>query len=476
MKKTFIILTLSLLCVSCAKRVIPSGGEGDKIAPKIVEVFPSDKSLNVKENAKISITFSEWVTPKSVETGIIISPQTEFSLNVRARTVVISPKNPLKSNATYHISFLNDINDFSNNALVETQTIIFSTGGFLDTSFINGKIFYEKTDSILPKAALFFDERLSEKGDGVLFSKPDYITQADSMGNFTFENIAQSKYRLIAFFDKKRTNKITLGDVVFIGEEKIAQTQNFYELFPATCDTVQKKLNGASAISPIAVLVKSDETIYDSLKIYCESDNKNIRIEKIEKIEKVEKTEKKEKSDVTMAIFLEDSLQNKLYVLATQSQKIFITKDGDSIFYDTTKFNGTTLADTAKLAQLDSLLLPKIEEKIENDSAKTDSVKSEVAVFCPKLSWNFFGELPQNPLWEIKGEKSFLRLTNDNFLENVPVGKYTISLIDDKNQNKKHDFGTLFPFSVGEKKISFPDTLTTRERWEVEFDIGGENR
>ena len=463
MKKIIIVLTLSLLCVSCAKQVFPTGGEGDKVPPKIIDVFPRDKSVNVKENTKITITFSEWVMPKSIENGIMISPQTEFSYNVRARTVLITPKNLLKPNATYHISFLGDISDFSGNTLVETQTVIFSTGNFIDTSFISGSIFYEKTDSVLPKAALFFEERINENGDGVLLSKPDYITQADSLGNFRFDNIAKSNYRLVAFFDKRRGNKITTGDVVFIGEEKIAQTQNFYELFAATCDTVQNKLYSASAVSPVVVLVKSGETSYDSLKIYSENDDKNIRVEKIEKIDK---------GDVTLAVFLEDSLQNQLYVLATQSRKVFIT-DGDSIFYDTAKFNGTTLIDTAKLAQLDSLLLPEIENEIETDSTQTDGVESEVIAFCPKLSWNFLGELPQNPLWEIKGEKSFLSCTNDNFLENIPVGKFTISLIDDKNQNKKHDSGTLFPFAGGEKKISFSDTLTARERWEVEYDIGG---
>ena len=464
MKIILIITIFCLLHISCAKQVFPTGGEGDKIPPKVVDVSPKDKSVSVSQKTKITVNFSEWVTPKSAENGIIISPNTEFSMKVRGKTVEITPKFPLKENTSYHLSFLSEISDFSNNTLVETQTIIFSTGGFIDTAFIEGRVFFEKSDYALPKIALFFNERANE-GDSVLLSMPDYITQADSSGYFKFNCISDENYRIIGFTDKNRDNKITPREQVFISEDQIIKTQIFAELLPATCDTIQNKLHYATAISPNIVIIKSDQTSYDSMRIFSGNDSKNIRIEKIEKVEG---------RDVTMAIFLEDSLQNQLYVLAAQSQKIFIT-NGDSIFYDTTKFNGTTLVDTVKLAQIDSSLLPKTEDKIESGNAEIDSVKSDVAVFCPKLSWSFLGELPQNPLWEIKGEKSFLRYTNDNFLENIPVGKYTISLIDDKNQNEKHDLGTLFPFVCGEKKISFPDTLITRERWEVEYDIGAED-
>jgi hypothetical protein len=87
------------------------------------------------------------------------------------------------------------------------------------------------------------------------------------------------------------------------------------------------------------------------------------------------------------------------------------------------------------------------------------------------LSWNYSDILPSNPLWEIKDSKAQFYYTNENFIENIPEGKYTLSLIYDKNQNGKYDLGTLFPFAAGEKKITFPDTLSARGRWEVEYDI-----
>jgi len=456
MKKIIIIViiaTFYFLPNSCAKQILPSGGEGDKIPPKIVDVFPNDKSINVAKNQKITINFSEWINPKSAESGIIVSPHIDFSIRVRGKTIEIAPKVPFEKNTSYHLSILSDISDFSNNNLAASQTIIFSTGTFIDSSFIEGKVFFEKSDSALPKIALFFDDRINGR-DSVLFSMPDYITQTDSSGNFKFDNISNARYRIIGFIDKNRSNKLAVSKQVFIGENQTVETNNFVELLPAKCDTVQNKIASIQAISSNVLDMKlkfpSENDPFYSLKVLNPKDSKDFRLESV----------KKSGDNLTLAVFLRDSLKNQPYLFETKSLKIFINDD-DSIFCDTIKFNGTTFCDTVKLAKIDSLFLSKPNEKIPVDSV----------TLCPRLSWNYSGELPQNPLWEIKGKETLVYYTNKNFIENIPEGKYTISLIYDKNQNGKHDLGTLFPFVCGEKKISFPDTLSARGRWEVEYDI-----
>ncbi|MDR0305164.1 MAG: Ig-like domain-containing protein [Chitinispirillales bacterium] len=461
MKKKIYFMIVIICClsyISCAKRILPSGGEGDKISPKIVSVFPADRSVSVAKSQEITVHFSEWIDAKSVQKGIIISPYTDFSTKIKGKTLQMIPKTPLKENTSYHLSFLSEISDYSNNTLDETQTIIFSTGNFIDTAYVEGRIFFEKHDAILPKVALFFENR-AIAGDSVLLSSSDYIVQADSSGYFKFNCISEEKYRIIAFIDKNRDNKITPLEPIFISETQTINTQNFVELLPAVCDTAQNGISDLSAISPAILLIKfkrfSEEIMFDSLKIFSLRDTKDIRIEKIEKIHDMP----------VVAVFLIDSLQNSSYLFEMKSKKNYVN-DGDSIFCDTVKFNGTTFCDTIKLAYLDSLFSIKTKNEVESDSV----------AFCPKLSWNFFGEFPQNPLWEIKSAKSKLYYTNENFIENIPEGKYTISLIDDKNQNGKHDLGTLFPFACGEKKISFFDTLVVRERWEAEYDIRIENQ
>ena len=460
--KTLLVFALSLFLISCANRVLPTGGEGDKTPPTIVEVFPQNQSLNVAQNARISVQFSKWITPRSIESGIIVSPRTEFSTKVRGRNIEITPKTPLLPNTTYHISFLGDISDFSGNNLLATQNIIFSTGDFIDTSFIAGRIFFEaQNDGPLPKVALFFEERAMQ-GDSVLLAQPDYITQADTLGNFRFDNIAQSNYRIIGFMDRQGANRVVPRQPVFIGVEKIAQTQTFQELFPATSDTTQNYLLSASAISSTVILVNTKETDYSEIKIFNEAEDKKLNIEEIKQLDG---------GDFSMAIFLSDSLQNRLYTLSTQSLKIFVN-DGDTTFHDTIRFNGTTLADTLKLSKLDSLLgRVEITEEIDDEESADETKTVPTVAICPKLSWEFMGELPANPLWELRSGTNVFH-TTQNFLKDIPAGEYRIWLIDDRNQNGEHDTGTLFPFMAGEKRIAFPDVFVARERWEVEYEFG----
>jgi len=476
--KILLVFALSFFLISCANRVFPTGGEGDKIPPTIAEVFPQNQSLNVPQNANISVQFSKWITPKSVERGIIISPRTEFSVRVRGRNAQITPKTQLLPNTTYHISLLGDISDFSGNNLVETQNIIFSTGDFIDTSFISGRIFFEKSaEGLLPKVGLFFEERTMQ-GDSVLLSAPDYITQADSLGNFRFDNIAQSNYRIIGFTDRQGLNRIVPSQPVFIGVEKIVQTQTFQELFPATSDTTQNRILSATAISPTVVLVNTKETDCFELEIFNEADDKKLKIEEIKQLDG---------GNFSTVIFLSDSLQNRLYTLSTQSLKIFVN-DGDTTYRDTIRFNGTTLADTLRLAALDSLLCKMSNDCrgktsfAQNDTSDADDTTEQEgerffaptetpSAICPRLSWEFQGDLPANPLWELRSGTNVFR-TTENFLENIPAGEYRIWLIDDRNQNGEYDVGTLFPFMAGEKRIAFPDVFVARERWEVEYEFG----
>lgn len=466
MNKVLIIIIIIILYgqfFSCAKMVFPTGGEGDIKSPTISVVYPENKSLNINPKTKIQIKFSEWVDPKSIKNAIFISPQIEFDVKVNTRNIEITPKTPFLENTSYHISFLGDITDFSGNPLVETKTIIFSTGDFIDTSNVSGKIFFENTDSILPKVALFFEERVAEH-DTILLTMPDYITQADSTGFFSFDNISQTRYRAIGFLDQNKDNRITPLETVFLGENQIVETGNLYELFPATSDTTQNRIGTISAISPTILSMNlkftTENKPFDDMRI-TNAENENIRFEKTEYLD----------DNQTIAVWLQDSLQNRQYSLVTKAQRI-VANIEDSVFYDTVLFNGTTLTDSINLAKLDSLLGNYIPKEEIADTSDTNFIDTtEQIVLSPKLSWNFHGELPANPLWELRNEGEFSIFTTDNFVDSIPIGKYTIFLIDDRNQNKKFDTGTLFPFVAGEKRIAFSDILNARERWEAEYDI-----
>ena len=57
-------------------------------------------------------------------------------------------------------------------------------------------------------------------------------------------------------------------------------------------------------------------------------------------------------------------------------------------------------------------------------------------------------------------------------LKDVPVGKYSITLFNDINGNRKADLGSLFPFNTGEEIFYFSDTIVAqnwKKKWTVEY-------
>ena len=71
-KITLIFVLLSfILIIKCANQLPPSGGEVDKIPPKIEEVYPADGTVNFKDNY-FELNFSEYVDKRSVRDAILL--------------------------------------------------------------------------------------------------------------------------------------------------------------------------------------------------------------------------------------------------------------------------------------------------------------------------------------------------------------------------------------------------------------------
>ena len=72
-KKIFYISTL--LLISCAKVVTPTGGPKDTEGPKVISVLPENKKTNfTTKNQDIRIKFDEFIQLKEVTKQIVMSP------------------------------------------------------------------------------------------------------------------------------------------------------------------------------------------------------------------------------------------------------------------------------------------------------------------------------------------------------------------------------------------------------------------
>jgi hypothetical protein len=189
----FIILT------GCAVVQNPQGGDRDELPPEPVMMMPTDRTTNFSAK-KITIEFDEYVKLNNAYKEVSFSPEIEPKPLVRAtgRKVEVKLNDSIKPNTTYTINFGNSIVDVTESNPLKNFKYVFSTGDFIDSMKITGKVEYvidtNSTKEVI--VGLYPTERSMFFG-----KKPIIYTQTNSKGEFVLENIKEENYQIYAFKD-----------------------------------------------------------------------------------------------------------------------------------------------------------------------------------------------------------------------------------------------------------------------------------
>lgn len=198
------LLTAALLS-RCAQIVAPTGGPRDSLPPFLVGATPPDSSLHFKAH-EILLSFNEFIQLKDLQKEMIISPNPKKQPQIRARlrTIAIQWKDTLLPNTTYIINMGNAVQDNNEGNPLENFRYVFSTGDYLDSLEISGKIQDAQTglpDSLM--AVMLY--QVSDTGglaDSVVSKeKPTYYTRSRGDGSFLFQNLPHGTFRLFALND-----------------------------------------------------------------------------------------------------------------------------------------------------------------------------------------------------------------------------------------------------------------------------------
>lgn len=227
---------LSLLISSCAQVVAPGGGKRDTEAPKVVKYSPDSAQLNFNSRT-IELTFNEYIQLKDLNNQLIISPPLESTpdIKVKNKTLTIDlGKQELKPNTTYSINFGNALQDINESNAKENFSYIFSTGSFIDSLKVNGKI-QNAFDHKAEKGILVM--LYSNMNDSAVYNdQPEYFAKTAADGSFRINNVRRGKYRLVALKDVNSNYKYD-GDAENIGfydsiVDPSAKKEIKLELFP----------------------------------------------------------------------------------------------------------------------------------------------------------------------------------------------------------------------------------------------------
>lgn len=201
-----LISKILVLSSGCANIVPPSGGPRDSLPPVLAKANPGDSTRNFTGN-KITFTFNEFVELQNAAQALIISPLPKNfpSVEYRLNTVTVKLKDSLESNTTYNFNFGESIKDFTEGNVLKNFTYTFSTGNYIDSLELRGKVILAETGKT--DTTLIVMLHSSPDDSAVVKERPRYIARLDNKGNFHFKNLPPKTFYLYALKDDGGTRR-----------------------------------------------------------------------------------------------------------------------------------------------------------------------------------------------------------------------------------------------------------------------------
>ena len=203
MKKIYIFNLL--IFFGCAAISPPPGGEEDKTPPKLLSSIPESGTYNLNGGLIIKLIFSERLDENIAKSSIRLLPfeKTPLELKVKKNIIEVLLPEVLKKNQTYQLIISREILDERKNKLDKTYQLAFSTGDSISTGEISGKVFNIKNR---PTYVYLYNNY--EPYDSVFFRKPDFYTETDDSGRYSFKFLENRDYSIIAHQGVSVPNKI----------------------------------------------------------------------------------------------------------------------------------------------------------------------------------------------------------------------------------------------------------------------------
>jgi hypothetical protein len=204
----FVIIVIAFwmsVPVGCANIVPPEGGPRDTIPPVLVSATPRDSSVNFRSQ-HIILTFDEDLDDPRNANDIIYTPSLDLppTITTKGKTLTVKFNDTLQPNTTYVINFGDQVIDITEANPVRNFVYTFSTGPFLDSLEISGKVILAENGGVdtTVNVALYKD-----RSDSAVRQKtPLYVVRLDRNGNFRFRNLPKDTFAIYAFGGGRRYN------------------------------------------------------------------------------------------------------------------------------------------------------------------------------------------------------------------------------------------------------------------------------
>ena len=217
-----------LLLFSCAQQVAPTGGPKDTTPPKILEEIPANLSTGFSSD-RIEIAFDEFIKLQGTSEQVVISPPLlrQPNYQLKKKSLVVKFDEELSPNTTYTINFGEAIRDNNEGNILANYTYVFSTGAYLDSMQVQGKLTDVSTGE--PEADALVMLYKNDIDSLPMDTTPNYFTRTDESGHYHIRNVADQPYKIFALKDENanykfdvKTEKIGFLDSLILPYTKLA--------------------------------------------------------------------------------------------------------------------------------------------------------------------------------------------------------------------------------------------------------------
>lgn len=264
-------LIFSLLFFSgCATISIPEGGEKDTEPPVLLESSPDSAQLNFKGD-QVELEFDEYFQVRSFNSQVIISPPFDKPLQykVKGKKLRITFPDYLRSNTTYQIHFGESILDVNESNLLKDLKMVFSTGSYIDSSYLRGSLNVPPliSEDLSNLKALLYREY---SDTNYFLRAPYYIANVDEQKRFEFNNIGPGSYQVFLLNDANSNYRYEPGEFIATLFNEINTDSSGLKLTVFKEEARKERLKLKSEITPnnrTHVVVFNREPEYVQLKI-----------------------------------------------------------------------------------------------------------------------------------------------------------------------------------------------------------------
>ena len=267
-----VTLLVGILTFACANPNQPPGGPPDIDAPRIVKISPSTGTLGAKPKSVV-FQFDEVVseTPKgaqSLAALVFISPRSGINEVDWGRSQIsIKPKDGWKPNTVYTVMLSPGVMDLRNNSIDTSTRIVFSTGGDIPQTKLQGVAFdwpagvYARDALVEAISKDHFRGQDTSKGppkDSVI-----YQTVADSLGRYSLEHFPAGNYVIRAIIDINKNRLLDPGERYDTTSATVTAGYPNLDLYAFGHDSLGLRVNGVAMLDSNHVLkVTFDKPIH----------------------------------------------------------------------------------------------------------------------------------------------------------------------------------------------------------------------